>query len=234
MLASKRILHLLTNSSFSNSLQRIQQKLNDLFQDFDKTKTLKLFFALLISFSKMDDKQLLTMGKVERISDSVLCLALSLLNIIDNASPQDFDCIIRKLGLKYLDYWTVLINFARSLSFELPLSLQKEIMQQDFDLLLRKIWVSYIPVNRGQSQSRFILGIAFNSLQSILYDRVHSFSKMLELDQMASLTVWNIVNQAMIMANEFSSRIQDFNFDYIVVGVFWNQNVQTLSLADFF
>ena len=162
----------------------------------NKEFILKLFFKLLDQFIENELKgagfeSVQELFKDIQFMKSVLCLAIEFDSFITDKHSLTLGQLITLCEISYTNFWKVLYNFAIAFGKNLPSLLQAHIVEVEFDILLRGIWLNS-EVDQIFSTESSANGIIIKRILNILAERLYLVTSDCNLNDDMKQQVWEL------------------------------------------
>lgn len=162
-----------------------------------KDNTLKLFFKLMDQFIENELKgsgfeNVQELFKDIQFMKAVLCLAVEFDSFITNKSNLTLEQLVAHCEISFTNFWKVLYNFAMTFGKNLPSILQAHIVEIEFDILLRGIWLNS-EVEQIFATESAANGIIVKRILNILAERLFIVTADCHLNDDNKQQVWELI-----------------------------------------
>lgn len=162
----------------------------------NKEFTLKLFFKLMDQFIENELKgsgfeNVQELFKDIQFMKAVLCLAVEFDSFITDKNNLTLGQLVGHCEISFTNFWKVLYNFAMTFGKNLPSLLQAHIVEVEFDILLRGIWMNS-EVDQIFANESAANGVIVKRILNILAERLYLVTSDCNLNDDMKQQVWEL------------------------------------------
>jgi len=162
----------------------------------NKEFTLKLFLKLIDQFIETelkgaDFENVQELFKDIQFMKAVLCLAIEFDSFITDKHNMSLSQLVLNCEISYTDFWKVLYNFAITFGKNLPSLLQAHIVEVEFDILLRGIWLN-TEVDQIFTNESAANGVIIKRILNIMAERLYLVTSDCNLNDDMKQQVWEL------------------------------------------